>query len=424
MSSPFQDVYLRLSAEAAGLYRQLGVCPMELIDPQGLAVLADLPVEQAKQLADELAGAGLLIVIDSGYMLPDAQRLHARSRTDLDAQDKELAGGLTRWFWYLLAVAGAAERLITPSHRALRPQQKAQDEVPDLPFALEEAAALEWLEAQLPNYMAVLRFGFCTGRYQLVCDLAHRLWPLWLRRRHPERRYEAHLLGLAAAAVLKDERAYGEMLTTMAGTVRGVRPHEAYEYNLRAERHYRGSGDALGLAQALNALGKDLLMAGELDQAEARFCAAEALRTEAGYARGVALSRQGRGLVALARGDAATAADHLSSAYQCLSEVDDAYDAALTQAHHAEALAALGDLRPALLELEAALLALREAGSAYGQAVVLEITARVLDAAGRHELADTKRAQAHMLFAETDPPSAKRLQRRIDPHVRVSRTSR
>jgi hypothetical protein len=421
MNDPLHDAYRRLSTEAAGLYRQLGVCPMERIDPRGLAILTDLPAAEATRLASQLVDANLLIEVEHGYALDSAQRMHARTSADLDEHDEALACGVSRWLWYLLAVARAAEHLITPSHRALWPRQKVEYEAPEPPFPSDEVAALDWLDMQLPNYMAVLRFGFYTGRYQLVCDLAQRLWPLWLRRRRPEQRYEAHLLGLASSAVLKDERAYGEMLTTMAGTVRGVRPHEAYEYNRRAEQHYRGTGDALGLAQALNALGKDLLSANELDLAEARFREAEALRVEAGYERGVALSRQGRGLVALARGDATAAADHLLAAYQSLCDIDDDYDAALTQAHHAEALAVLGDLRLALVELETASLALREAGSVYGQAVALEIRARILAAAGRRGRADAASARALALYTETDPPSAERLQRCIDTGFRAGR---
>jgi hypothetical protein len=421
MTSASRDAYLRLSAEATRLYRQLARCPAPWIDPQGLAVLTDLPVAHATRLAEQLAGAELLTVVDRGYALPDAQRLHASSTIDTDAPDDELARALSRWLEYLLAAAGAAEQLITPSHRALFPSQNTAHQESDLPFPIEEVAALDWLEAQLPNYMAALRFGFCTGNYQLVCSLAHQLWPLWLRRRHPQQRYEAHLLGLASAAVLKDQRALGEMLTTMAGTVRGLRPHEAHQYNQRAAQYYRDSGDTLGLAQALNALGKDLLAAGALDQADARFREAEALRAEAGFARGVALSRQGRGLVSLARGDAATAAEHLCAAYQGLLGVEDAYDAALTQAHHAEALAALGDLNPALLELESASLALREAGSTYGQAVVLEVRARILSVDGEHgDQVDTSLAQALALFAQTDPPSAERVQQCINARRHAS----
>jgi tetratricopeptide (TPR) repeat protein len=298
--------------------------------------------------------------------------------------------------------ARAAERLITPSHRKLWPHQQIQDKQVEPPFALEEAAALDWLETQLPNYISVLRFAFLDQRYALCCDLAYSLWPLWLRRRHPEQRYEAHMLGLSAAVALADNSAIGQMLTALAGTVRGTRPVEAYEYNRRAVDHYEETGDTMGLAQALNGLGKSLLDAGHLDQADQYFRDAEQLRISIDYVRGAALSRQGRGLVALARRDVAAAAEHLLAAYQTLSDCDDTYDAALTSAYHAEAVAGLGDLDAALAELDTAFTALGVATSVYGQATVCQIRARILEHAGRDEQAGRERERAAELRALSD----------------------
>jgi tetratricopeptide (TPR) repeat protein len=339
MDNALHQAYLHLPAEAISLYWQLGSCPMEWITPPGLAVLADLPAGQATGLADQAVAADLLTVAEHGYTFTPAQRLHARISAQLDGNEQSLAGARARWLWYLLAVADTAERLITPGRRALWPQAPTA-QPPEPPFPSDRVAALDWLETQLPNYLAVLRFGFCTGRYQLVCDLAHRLWPLFLCRGHLEQRYETHLLALAAAAVLKDERAYGEMLTTMADTVHSARPLEAYEYNQQAEEHYRTTGDTLGLAHTLTAAGQDLLDAGYLDQAETRFRAAEQLHTQAGDERGAALDQQRRGLVKVARGQNEIAAALLERAYLALRRAGDTDNAALTLAHHVRALAA------------------------------------------------------------------------------------
>ncbi|HEV2634528.1 MAG TPA: hypothetical protein VGX23_05245 [Actinocrinis sp.] len=408
---PRDTAYDSLHGPGAALYRQLGASPVDWIDTHGLAALTGLDTVAAPQLATTLVDAGLLDTVDHGFALPPDGHLHARITAERGEHD-ELAltvEGLDRLFAFLRDAARAAEHLITPSHRPLWPHQEAQDEQVEPPFALEETAALDWLEAQLPNYISVLRFAFLDQRFALCCDLAYSLWPLWLRRRHPEQRYEAHTLGLSAAVALADDSAIGQMLTAMAGTVRSTRPVQAYEYNRRAADHYQDTGDTMGLAQALNGLGKDLLDAGHLDQADQYFRNAEELRIDMDYVRSAALSRQGRGLVALVRGDAAAAADHLLAAYQTLSDCGDTYDAALTLAHHADAVAGLGEIDGALSELDTAFTALEQASSAFGQGIVWEIRAKILTEAGRGEEAEAARARALALYEQVDPDAANRL---------------
>jgi tetratricopeptide (TPR) repeat protein len=205
------------------------------------------------------------------------------------------------------------------------------------------------------------------------------------------------------------DKAIGLMLTTIAGAVRGTDQVASYEYNRRAALHYEQTGDTKGLAQALDGIGKTLLHAGLLDQAEQHFRDAEQLRTGLGYVRGAALSRQGRGRVALARGDANAAADLLLSAHQTLLGLGDTYDAGVTLAFHAEALGAAGDIDGALASLETAATAMGQSTSVYGQGVVWEIRAKVLAAAGRDVQARKARVQAITLFEDVDPPSAARL---------------
>lgn len=393
---PRDAVYESLPGPAAALYRQLGTCPLNWVDADSLAVLTELDIAAAQSLAETLVDVGLLDTVEYGFALTPDGYLHARlAAEDCEIDEQSLNGArLDRLFSFLKNAAGAAERLITPSHRPLWEREHLDEPDTEPPFPLEEGEALDWLEQQLPNYMAVIRYGFLDRRYALVCDLAYRLWPLWLRRRHPEQRCEALTLGLAAATLVNSDSAIGQMLTSLAGAVCGSNPIEAFEYNRRAALHYRETGDSMGLAQALNGLGKSLLGAGHFDQADQHFRDAEHLRIALGYSRGAALSRQGRGLVALARRDAAAAADHLLAAHETLLGAGDSYDAALTLAFHAEARAALGDLDGALFEVDMASMALGQATSIFGQAVVLETKARILSAAGHNESAEEVRAKA------------------------------
>lgn len=403
--------YDALSQPAAALYRQLGTCPVSWFDGEAVAVLTELDVSAGERLAQTLADAGLLEAVEDGFALDAQGHLHARIKAEqCEDAERELNGaGLDRLFAFLNAAAAAAEQLITPSHTPLWEHETPVAGEVTPPFPPEEAAALDWLERRLPVYMDAIRFAFADQRFALATELVHRLWPLWLRRRHPEQRLEALTIGLAAATVTLSDRAIGLMLTTIAGAVRGTDQVAAYEYNRRAALHYEQTGDTKGLAQALNGIGKILLHAGLLDQAEQHFRDAEQLRTGLGYVRGAALSRQGRGRVALARGDAGTAADLLLSAHLMLLGLGDTYDAGLTLAFHAEALGAAGDIDGALASLETAATAMGQATSVYGQAVVWEIRAKVLATAGRDEQAQTALVQAINLFERVDPDLAARV---------------
>jgi tetratricopeptide (TPR) repeat protein len=402
--------YDALSQPAAALYRQLGICPVSWFDGEAVGVLTQFDVSAGERLAQTLADAGLLKAAEDGFALDAHRHLHARIKAEqCEDGEKELnSAGLDRLFAFLNTAAAAAEQLITPSHTPLW-EHETPVSAEEPPFPLEEAAALDWLERRLPVYMDTIRFAFADQRYALACELVHRLWPLWLRRRHPEQRLEALTIGLAAATVTLSDKAIGLMLTTIAGAVRGTDQVASYEYNRRAALHYEQTGDTKGLAQALDGIGKTLLHAGLLDQAEQHFRDAEQLRTGLGYVRGAALSRQGRGRVALARGDANAAADLLLSAHQTLLGLGDTYDAGVTLAFHAEALGAAGDIDGALASLETAATAMGQSTSVYGQGVVWEIRAKVLAAAGRDVQARKARVQAITLFEDVDPPSAARL---------------
>lgn len=401
--------YAAIDRPDAGLYCLLGACPAPWIDAHGMGALADLCADKAERRAQRLVALGLLDAVDGGFSLGPEGHLHARIMADeWDGTGLGVdVSGLDRYFAFLNDAAGAAERLITPHHREMWGPDRVEEPGP-APFPLVEAAALDWLERNLPAYMAVMRFAYLDQRYPLCLDLAHRLWPLWLRRRHPVERYEALSLGLAAASALRLVVASGLMLTSLAWAVRSVRPSEAYEYDRRAVLIYQNADDTRGVAQAVNGMGKTLLYSGALYAAGAHFRDAEQLRAKIGDVRGTALSRQGRGRVALAQGDAAPAAELLADAHRMLLELGDYYNAALTLAFHAEALAAQGDLDGALADLDTAATALVQATSLYGQGVVWRIRARILHEAGREEQAQRAETHAQALLAQLDPGAADR----------------
>lgn len=386
--------YARLPGPAAALYRLIGATPVTWFDSDALAVLTGLPAPASDQLAELLVGAGMLAALDGGIAPCPAARVHARVLSEESHEQEINAESIDRLYTYYTDAAAAAEALITPSHRPIGERQPASDRAP---FPPVEPAVLNWLEHRLPSYMNILRAAFAEQRYGLVVELAHRLWPLWLRRRQPVERREALTLGLAAAYLSRSDAAIAQMLTALAGAVRGTDPWLAYDHDRRAAGIFSEIGDSLGFAQALNGIGKTFSSIGDLPRAEVYLRDAEQLRTDAGYMRGAALSRQGRGMIAFLRGEVSRAADLLDSAYRDLLAEGDHYDAALSLAHHARAMAELGDLTGALRELDTAADILRTASSAYGEASVWQIRALILDEHGSTEQAQQAHERATVL---------------------------
>lgn len=153
--------YDALSQPAAALYRQLGICPMGWFDGEAVAVLTELDEPASARLAETLADAGLLDTAEDGFALSAHGHLHARIKAEECGQaEGELNGaGLDRLLAFLNAAAAAAEQLITPSHTPLWEHDTPIASAVEPPFALEEAAALDWLERRLPVYMDAIRFA-------------------------------------------------------------------------------------------------------------------------------------------------------------------------------------------------------------------------------------------------------------------------
>jgi tetratricopeptide (TPR) repeat protein len=413
-----QSAYASLPEQAARLYRALGVGPLEWVDLDLACALLVCPRAQARRALDELATSSLLYPVPEAagrFRFDAAARDHAAACAQGPLERADAADCLRRLFAFLVHAASAAEAIVTPSHRVL--SRACFGPAPaHAPFPADETLALDWLAAQQPNYMAVMRFCAERGEHQVVAHLADALWPLWQRRRHPAQRLEAQFLGLAAARAARDEQAVGTLLTSLAGTlITAGLAQEALGYLTEAAELYEHAGERRGQGQALNGLAKANLQLGRLEPAREQFTRAYELRSAAGYPRGAALSQQGLGLVALAAGDAAAAQVHLRRSHQGLCTVGDRYDAAWSQIALARALHTQGRHADALREAESALGEMSEAGSRFGAAGACEALGDLHAAEGQRDAAfeNYGRALEH-LAGGVDPLAEARVRALFD----------
>ncbi|MFF2923364.1 hypothetical protein ACFVTP_13330 [Streptomyces celluloflavus] len=132
------------------------------------------------------------------FRLHDVVAAHARARTRGEpAEDvRALRHRVTEFY---LATAARADRLVFG--RRFRLQEAAGDGTTAEAQALftTRAEALEWLDAERANLLAVLRAAADEGRYDAVWRLCESLWALYHSRKHYADWIESHRLGIEAA---------------------------------------------------------------------------------------------------------------------------------------------------------------------------------------------------------------------------------
>ena len=229
--------YRALPAEARRMYRLMGLFPGTHFDSGVAAAAARVPRADAKRLLGTLTDANLLDDVTGGnYRFHDLTRLHARETAEQEESPSARAEAVRRMLDWYLDAAASASLTVTPYRRGgdLAADIRYQ---PAEPLRItSSAAALEWLDRELPNVLAAARMAAGLQQYSVTWQLADAMWPVFLYRGRAAERLEFDRLGLSAA---------------------------------------RAGGEALGEAKMLYRLGTALINAGQPDQAEP--CLREAL---------------------------------------------------------------------------------------------------------------------------------------------------
>ncbi|MGW2327392.1 AfsR/SARP family transcriptional regulator [Streptomyces sp. NPDC001700] len=322
----FSWSYHSLGADAARLFRLLGVHPGPYIAAPAAASLAGVDVAQARRLLSRLTRAQLLAERSPGrYAFHDLLRAYAMELTQEHDSADERRSALHRVLDHYLHSAFAAGRAFTPYREpiALGP---ARPGVAVETFG-EHAQALTWFTLEHPVLIAALQraadAGFETHAWQLSWSLAEFLDQLghWHDQRTIHRialgaahriadpagqAHARHGLGLADLRMGRYDRARGHLLRSLdlhgetANHIGQARIHVAL--NMTAERQgrdeellyharrsmelYQVAGHRRGEAYALNNMGWAYAMLGDCSQTLVHCAKALALLREAGDGRG------------------------------------------------------------------------------------------------------------------------------------------
>ncbi|MFF7252009.1 ATP-binding protein [Streptomyces microflavus] len=382
--------YQGLPPSAARLYRLLGLHPgREFGGPVAQALLG----EDAVEALDALYDANLLVDVAEAsggerYRFHDLVRLHAAARAAQDESADERTAALLRIGRHYLANADRAEEIIEPRRvlleRDFEPECVVEEDFGADGGQADAEGALDWLERELPNLMAVVRLARPMGAPELAWQLTDALWPLFPRRKLYREWREAHEEGLLAAEEAGDEEAACRMLTSGAlGKLATGAPAEGLAMFERAAASFLERGDALGHARTLNYRGLAHQRLGRPDRAADLFARAADALPACGDLRAGALARFNLADVAFSQGRYEDAAVDAEAARLTLEAAGDAYNAARAAGLTGRACVHLGRLGRAESELSAALSALRAQAAGFEAARVLGGLAQLSERRGQ-----------------------------------------
>jgi tetratricopeptide (TPR) repeat protein len=311
--SVFSWSYRQLPADAARLFRLLGLAPGREFDRRAVAALLDVPVTVASRTIGVLARARLVRERSQGRVeVHDLLRVYAAELVRQEDDETGRAQAMTRYFDHHLHTADQADRLLAP-HRFRIGLDGAQRHTPN--FGTREEA-LAWLNARRDAFLGLMRADdpeLDARRWQLAYTLRGfffltKDWDAWVG---------THELALAAARRLGDRRAEAfthnnlGMALLERGDGNGAEPHY-----VRARELFEQAGDLRGVS---NALGNEAWVLHQRgDHAGALDVASRALanyrQLEAHVNAGITL--RGMAVFAAALGRFEEARGHLSEAME------------------------------------------------------------------------------------------------------------
>ncbi|WP_156722088.1 hypothetical protein [Streptomyces apocyni] len=397
VTAVFEVSYRALDAPAARVFRALGLNPTPEFADELVDALAG-GAEQGARIRRTLLDGSLLERRLQGRCRMNrlvheyARELAQSAPTPDGGVDEATEVGSTLAAWYLWRAA-AAEHLVSKRWRigAVFTEPDLLSEV----FSSEEEA-LDAVEADRENAVAVAGLALRAQRYGQVCELVEALRGVFFRRKHHTLWVEVCGLGVEAATRRLE-------LPTPPADALLVSARMHYEL---AFAHFDQGGDPVAAARHYEA-------------------AREAAR-RARHARTESTALEGLGLVALAQDRPEAAADLFGQAIDALGDLDHARGRALLTYHRGRAASAAGHHEEAAGLLVAARRQFADLPTPdrYNEARTLTRHAESALAAGHPDQAVTLLTEALDLFQGRGAPKEEADARllRGDAHVAQSAT--
>ncbi|MDQ3765296.1 MAG: tetratricopeptide repeat protein [Actinomycetota bacterium] len=442
----FSWSYQHLPADAARMFRLIGLHPGPDLDSYAAAILADISLRQAQHLLELLARAHLIQRTGSSrHGMHDLLRAYATSLAAEEDSEQEQQAALTRLFDHYLSTAAAAMDTLLPASQDGPPPALRPRTAPTPPVA-DPTMARAWLDAERTTLVTVTAHTAAHGWPGHTIRLATTLYCYLETGGHYPDALTVLTHARCAAHHISDLSAEARALTNL-GLVyfwQG-RYQQATEHHQQALALCRETGDRAGEADALTRLGLVYQQQGSYQQATEHHQQALTLFREIGHRDGeanvlddigVAYWHQGRygqaaehleqalalfrkidhrvgeghalgylGLVHYRQGRYEQAAEHLQQGLALFREIGHRVGEAHTLAHLGLVHYRQGRYGQAAEHLQQGLAVSREIGHRVGEADALAFLGGVYQGQGRYQQAADHQQQALALYREIGHPA-------------------
>jgi DNA-binding SARP family transcriptional activator/Flp pilus assembly protein TadD len=411
----FSWSYRALGADAARLFRLLGLHPGPDVGVPAAASLAGLPPERVRPLLAELARAQLLVEHAPGrYGSHDLLRAYAAELARRTDPEPGRRGAERRLLDHYLHTADRADRLLHPAREPVPLDPPAPGVVPESPT--DHDAALAWFTAEHAALLAAVEHAAAAGWDAHAWQLASAMWTFLDRRGRWSEQAVIGRRAVAAAGRLADPAARIRTHRNLAYAWTRLGRHADAHVELRhALDLYGGSGDGLGRAHLHRHLsyvcGQQNRHADALDHARQ----ALDLYRAADHRPGQAAMLNGLGWYHAQLGDHEQALAACAQALDLHRELGDRDGQAATldslgYVHHRG-----GRHAEAVLHYRRALELCQELGDRYGEASILRHLGGAHAAAGDTGAARDAWCRALAILDELDHPEAAEVRTALAP---------
>jgi len=396
----FSWSYRHLPADAARAFRLLGLQPSIDHDAYAIAALTGTAVGECRYLLDLLARAHLINrTVNDRYGMHDLLRAYAAGlATEQDATADRRAAQ-TRLFDHYLATAAGAMDTLHPAEKHDRPEVPRNDWAN--PAVAEPAQALDWLDTERPNLVAVCVYTAAHGWPERTIKLASTLFRYLDLGSHYAEALIIHNHARQAAAYIDDRAAEAHALTSV-GLVhrRHGRLNEAEDHFRESLSHFRDISDRSGEARVLVNLGLVDWRQGRHAQAADHLRQALALNRLNGDRSGEARALDFLGIVYGQQSRHVQAADHLRLALAIHRDMGNRAAEAATLGNLGDVCRRQGLYDQAADHLQQALARHRELGNLAGEADALNNLGLVYGIQGQHDQAADHVRQALTIYRD------------------------
>jgi DNA-binding SARP family transcriptional activator/Tfp pilus assembly protein PilF len=295
-------------ADAAHVFRMLGVWQGPSIDVRAAAALIGQPEQDVAGALEVLVDAHLLeSPAPDRYAFHELLRAYASDRAQADEPGPAIDDAIGRVVTWYLRTADAAASVVSP-HRARVPLEPAEPGREPLAFGTADQA-LAWCEQERANLVAATRQAAGRGRHDIawklpvaamVCFDFHGYRTEWIT---------THRIGLASARAQGDQAGEAWVLNNLGMVLSQQRDNAAIDYFAQAMAIRRETGDLQGQAQATNNLAFHYRFLGRHEEAAATLLEALDLQRQVGhrYGEAITLCNLGEACLELGRYEEATA---------------------------------------------------------------------------------------------------------------------